>query len=174
MENDNEKLVEINYQPYTKIKYLFSVAELKFFELLKEIIGDNYYIFPKVRICDIIEPKNKSDYSTFNRIKSKHVDFLLCTKNPITSKIIIELDDKSHNAPSRQSRDKFVDEIFANAEIPIVHINVQYSYNKEVITKKLQEAYKTKYVIKEEEKTSTKSPGCGLVLILILIIIAII
>lgn len=174
MENSNEKLVEINYQPYIKRRYLFSVAELKFFELLKEIIGDNYYIFPKVRICDIIEPKNKSDYSNFNRIKSKHVDFLLCTKNPITSKIIIELDDRSHNAPSRQSRDKFVDEIFANAEIPIVHINVQYSYNKEVITKKLQEAYRTKYVVKEKEKISNKASGCGLILVLILIIIAMI
>lgn len=174
MENNNEKLVEINYQPYTKKRYLFSVAELKFFELLKEIIGDNYYIFPKVRICDIIEPKNKGDYSNFNRIKSKHVDFLLCTKNLITSKIIIELDDKSHNAPSRQDRDKFVDEIFANAEIPIVHIKVQYAYNKEDVTQKLQEAYRTRYIIKEKEKTPNKAPGCGLVLLLILIIIAII
>lgn len=174
MENKDEKLVEVNYQPYIKRRYLFSVAELKFFELLKEIIGDNYYIFPKVRICDIIEPKNKGDYSNFNRIKSKHVDFLLCTKNPITSKIIIELDDKSHDAPSRQDRDKFVDEIFANAEIPIVHIKVQYAYNKEDITQKLQEAYQTRYVIKEKEKTPNKAPGCGLALILILIIIAII
>jgi hypothetical protein len=174
MENNNEKLVEVNYQPYTKRRYLFSVSELKFFELLKEIIGDNYYIFPKVRICDIIEPKNKGDYSNFNRIKSKHVDFLLCAKNPISSKIIIELDDKSHDAPSRQNRDKFVDEIFANAEIPIVHIKVQYAYNKEDITQKLQEAYRTRYVIKEKEKTPNKAPGCGLALIFILIIIAII
>lgn len=174
MENNNEKLVEINYQPYTKRKYLFSVPELKFFELLKEIIGDNYYIFPKVRICDIIEPKNKSDYSNFNRIKSKHVDFLLCTKNPITSKIIIELDDSSHNAPRRQTRDRFVDEIFANSEIPIVHIKTQDAHSKESVTKQLQEAYRTKYVIKEKEKTPNKAPGCGLALILILIIIAII
>lgn len=174
MENSNEKLIEVNYQPYVKRKYLFSVAELKFFKLLKEIIGDNYYIFPKVRICDIVEPKNKGDYSNFNRIKSKHVDFLLCTKNPITSKIIIELDDRSHNIQSRQDRDKFIDEVFANAEIPTIHIKVQYEYNKEDIIQKLQEAYQTKYVAKEEEKTPIKAPGCGLVLVLILIIIAII
>lgn len=176
MENSEEKLVEINFQPYKKKRYFFSVAELKFYELLKEIIGDHYFIYPKVRICDIIEATGKNNYSDFNRIKSKHVDYLICSKNPITSKIIIELDDKSHNTPKRQDRDKFVDEIFANSEIPIVHIRVQYSYSKEEITKKLQEAYHTKYVIKKEKaKELNKAPGCGgLALILILIIIAII
>jgi very-short-patch-repair endonuclease len=173
--NTNEKLVEINYQPYAKKRYFFTVAELKFHELLKGIIGDNYYIFPKVRICDIIEPRNKGKYADFNRIKSKHVDFLICTKDPITSKIIVELDDRSHNAPTRQERDSFVDEIFANSGIPIVHIKVQYEYNKEEVTSRILEAYKTKYVVKEKEKASSKSTGCGgLALILILIIIAII
>lgn len=168
MESNNEKLIEINYQPYTKKRYFFSVAELKFYELLKEIIGDNYFIYPKVRICDIIEQTNKGNYTDFNKIKSKHVDFLLCTKNPITSKIIVELDDSSHNAPSRQSRDAFVNEIFANSGIPIVHIKTQYEYRKDDIIKKLQEAYKTKYIVKKEDKKITsKNPGCGLALVLI-------
>jgi len=173
--NTNEKLVEVNYQPYEKKRYFFTVTELKFHELLKGIIGDNYYIFPKVRICDIIEPKNKGKYADFNRIKSKHVDFLICTKDPITSKIIVELDDRSHNVPIRQERDGFVDEIFANSGIPIVHIKVQYEYNKEEVTKRILEAYKTKYIVKEKDIMPSKSSGCGgLALILILIIIVII
>ena len=151
------------------------MAELKFFELLKDIIGSNYYIFPKVRICDIIEQKNKGKYADFNRIKSKHVDFLICTKDPIASKIIIELDDRSHDTPTRRERDNFVDEIFANSKIPIVHIRVQYTYDKEEITNKILEAYKTKYVVTKKEEIVEKSTGCGgLALILIIIIIAII
>lgn len=168
----NEKLVEVNYQPYNKKRYFFSVPELKFFEFLKEIIGSNYYIFPKVRICDIIEPKNKGKYVDFNRIKSKHVDFLICTKDPITSKIIVELDDKSHDTLARQERDNFVDEIFANSEIPIVHIRTQYEYNKEEVTKKILEAYKTRYSVKKKEEIVNRSTGCGgLVLIIFIIII---
>jgi very-short-patch-repair endonuclease len=170
--NPNEKIVEIDYQPYVKKPYFFSVAELKFYELLKEIIGDNYYIYPKVRICDIIKPENKGNYSDFNRIKSKHVDFLLCTKNPITSKIIIELDDSTHNYQSRQDRDNFVDEIFANSGIPIVHIRVQYKYNKGEITNQLKEAYKIKYSVKEKSDSSfTKlNRGCGNLFLLFIII----
>jgi len=168
MENNEEKLVEVGYQPYEKRNYFFSVAELKFYELLKEIIGDNYYIFPKVRICDIIQGKDKKSYTDFNRIKSKHVDFLICTKNPITSKIIVELDDKSHNHPSRQKRDDFVDEIFANSGIPIVHIKVNYGYSKDEVIKKLQEAYKTKYIVKADGEEPNKKPGCGLLLIFII------
>lgn len=88
---------------------------------------------------------------------------MLCTKDPITSKIIIELDDKSHSHRLDKVEISLLDgNIAANAEIPIVHINVQYSYNKEVITKKLQEAYKTKYVIKEEEKRRLNHPLPGL------------
>lgn len=167
---DGENLIEIDYRPYVKRKYFFSVAELKFFELLKEIIGENYYIFPKVRICDIIQAKDKSSYSDFNKIKSKHVDYLICTKEPITAKIVVELDDKSHNSNARQIRDSFVDDIFANSGIPIVHIKVQYSYKKEDLIKKIQKAYRTKYVIKKKVENQNKSTGCGLLVIIVIAI----
>jgi very-short-patch-repair endonuclease len=168
-----EDIKEVGYQPYAKKNYFFSVSELRFYELLKEITDNHYYVFPKVRICDIIQTKENGNYSNFNRIKSKHVDFLICTKDPITSKIIIELDDKSHNQPKRQDRDDFVDEIFANAGIPIVHIKVQYEYNKDEIAEKLKRAYKTKYLVKEESATPVTewSRGCGNLYFLFIIII---
>lgn len=180
MNTNNKNLVEVNFQPYKKKSYFFSVAELRFYETLRGIIGDNYFIYPKVRMCDIIEATGKDKFFNFNRIKSKHVDFLICTKSPIISNIVIELDDKSHDAPKRQARDSFVDEIFANAGIPIVHVKAQSFYNKEEVTRQLQKAYETSYIIKKEleedlEKKPNKSPGCsGIFIILILLIICII
>lgn len=64
-----DKVIEIQIQPYKKISYFFSLTELRFFKILKEIIGDNYYIFPKVRVCDIVSSKDKKSYSQFNRIR---------------------------------------------------------------------------------------------------------
>lgn len=165
-----EEVIEIEPQPYKKRSYFFSVAELKFFEVLKEIIGDNYYIFPKVRICDIVSSKDKRSYAQFNRIKSKHVDFLICTKNPITPKIVVELDDSSHNYQSRIKRDKFVDGVFASSEIPIVHVKVKSFYDKEFLIKELQKAYKTKYVFVKKDETSQGRRGCSLFLVLVLLI----
>jgi very-short-patch-repair endonuclease len=169
LEDVSEKTIEIKSQPYKKRKYFFSVAELKFFEILKEVIRDNYYIFPKVRICDIVNSENKNKYSQFNKIKSKHVDFLVCTKDPIVSKMIIELDDSSHNSKSRIERDTFIDEVFANSRIPIVHINVKKFYNKKLLKKEIQDAYKTKYVFKEGNNSSNRE-SCSFLLIFILLI----
>ena len=169
-ENVSEEVIEINSQPYKKRSYFFSVAELKFFEVLKEIIGDNYYIFPKVRICDIVSSKDKGNYAQFNRIKSKHVDFLICTKNPITSKIVIELDDSSHNNQSRIKRDKFVDEVFTSSQIPIVHVKVKSFYNKDVLIKEIQKAYKTKYRLVKKDENLKSGEGCSLFLVMLLLI----
>lgn len=159
MENSNEiqeeNLIEVNYQPYIKKNYFFSVAEVKFYDLLKEILGDKYLIFPKVRISDLVQPKyGKEKYIYFNKIKSKHVDFLVCDKNPVKSKVIIELDDSSHDKRNRQERDEFVDEVFANVGIPIAHVRVRQEYKKEEIIKQIQEACKIKYVIKSEDDGS--------------------
>lgn len=172
-----EEIIEIEFQPYNKREYFFSVAELKFFGVLKEVIGDNYYIFPKVRICDIVNSKEKGNYAQFNRIKSKHVDFLICTKNPIKAKIVIELDDSSHNYQSRIKRDKFVDGVFASAGIPIVHVKVKSFYDKEALIKELQKAYRTRYVFVDKDKLSQSKigeskdfKGCSFVFVLIFFI----
>lgn len=170
LEDIPEKIVELNSQPYKKKKYFFSVAELKFFEILKEIIGDNYYIFPKVRICDIVNSEDKNNYSQFNKIKSKHVDFLICTKDPIASKIVVELDDSSHDRESRIKRDRFVDEVFASSGIPIVHIRAKSFYDKEILIKELQKAYKTKYVFIEKNSNSQGIESCSLLFVLVILV----
>ena len=148
MNKNNTESIEVNYQPYTKKKYFFSLAEVKFYDLLKEILQDQYLLFAKVRICDLVQPEyRKNSYAEFNRIKSKHVDFLICDKDPITPKMVIELDDSSHDSLSRQERDDFVDEVFANAGLPIIHIRTRYEYNKEEIIKQIQDSYNTTYKI---------------------------
>lgn len=143
---------EIKYQPYIKKGGLLSHSELKLYKILKNLLGDKYELSSKVRIPDIIQVKSgDSAYFSFNRIRAKHVDFLICYKDTMKPKLAIELDGSSHNRPDRQERDKFVDEVFANAGIPITHIKVKHEYNEEEIIKQLQQADKIKYVIKQKE-----------------------
>lgn len=58
--------------------------------------------------------------SYFNKVQAKHVDFVLCDKKMV-ARIIIELDDSSHNRPDRQARDSFVDEILENVGYKVIH-----------------------------------------------------
>lgn len=114
-------------KPQTQYKAkgaIFTKNEFPFFmELNKAIEQKELAIFPKVRLADIIEPKNHdSTWQThFNKICSKHVDFLLCDTKTYTPKLIIELDDKSHDRTDRQERDAFVDQALGQAGIPIIH-----------------------------------------------------
>lgn len=64
----------------------------------------------------------KSFYQYFDRIKAKHVDFILADKNTLDTLLVIELDDNSHIETDRIKRDIFVDSALKSAGIPIIHI----------------------------------------------------
>lgn len=126
--------IKIAKFPYLKKEYLMSEAEKKFFFVLQEILGNDYLIFSKVRMTDLLYlPKmsNSSFYHYFNKIQAKHVDFLICDKENIKPLLAIELDDSSHLKVDRILRDKLVDKIFESASFSIIHITASASYDKE-------------------------------------------
>lgn len=109
---------------YKAKEYFLSKNELNFYQSLQKAIeSSDLVIFSKVRLADIIEPKvhDSTWQAHFNKICSKHVDFLLCDTKTYTPKLIIELDDKSHDRADRQERDSFVDQALGQAGIPIIH-----------------------------------------------------
>ncbi|OQB15892.1 MAG: hypothetical protein BWY15_00018 [Firmicutes bacterium ADurb.Bin193] len=125
--SESEVKKDITY-PY-KRKFLFTKPEYSFYWKLKEY-ADKYgmIIFPKIRMADIVEStlKDRSEWqSAFNKINSKHVDFVLCDGN-LHIKTIIELDDYTHERQNRKERDAFVDKAFESAGIRIVHIKGSY------------------------------------------------
>jgi hypothetical protein len=122
--------------PYIKKEYLLSEAEKKFYFVLAEILGNDYLIFSKVRMVDLLYlPKmsNSDFYYYQNKIQSKHVDFIICDKENIKPLLAIELDDSSHLKTDRFLRDILVDKIFENAKLPILHIKASGNYDKEIL-----------------------------------------
>ncbi len=128
---------------YKKKDYIFSKAEYQFFKALHSAIEDkNYYVFSKVRLADLlyIPKESESKAIHWNKIKSKHVDFVLCDKNNYTPLLIIELDDSSHKKDNRKERDIFVDKAFSSANLPIIHIPVNFSYDINNLKNKIENA----------------------------------
>ena len=131
---DEEKL------PYKKKSYFFTLNERKFYEILKEVAKElNYELFSKVRWADIIysDRKGKEWMSAWGKIKSKHVDFLLCDRENYSPKIIIELDDHTHLKQERVIRDDFQTETFITAGLKVVRFRPQEDYSKEEIKSKV-------------------------------------
>ena len=75
--------------------------------------------------------------SAFNRIKSKHVDFVACDPDTLDIMFVIELDDRSHEREDRSERDEFVDAALEDSGVPIVRFPVRKSYSAQEIRSKL-------------------------------------
>lgn len=123
--NEEKPVSSVGSNDYQK-KYLLTKYEWKNYQTLKNYAaGKGLIICPKIRLADLVEPKkgkSKSEWQTlFNRIKSKHVDFVLCDQD-MHVKLIIELDDSSHSREDRQKRDTFVDTVLTGAGYQVVHV----------------------------------------------------
>jgi hypothetical protein len=77
---------------------------------------------------------SRSAYQTaFNRIQSKHLDFVVCGPSDLSIQFAVELDDSSHNKPSRQNRDAFLEQALAASEIPLFRFPVKKAYTFEEV-----------------------------------------
>jgi hypothetical protein len=74
-----------------------------------------------------------------NKIDRKHVDFLLC--EPKTFKLLlgVELDDASHQRAKRVARDRFVDEVFERAGLPLLRVLAKRNYDPESLSRMIGE-----------------------------------
>jgi hypothetical protein len=112
---------------------LFSSTELAFYEALKQA-SPNYLIAPKVRLWDVFEVSSRDPLA--NKIRSKHVDFVLCDSQGHFV-MAIELDDRSHRREDRQRRDEFVNDLFKQAQLPLLRFETQRHYSAQQIAQVL-------------------------------------
>lgn len=113
-----------------KIKYPYIAAslltknELNFYYSLKPIAKKyGLEVFTKVRLADVGNVEkglNSGEFqSAFNRIQSKHIDFLL-TDGALTTRCAIELDDSSHDRERAKKNDDFKNKFFEVIKIPLI------------------------------------------------------
>ena len=126
---------------FESLKALMSPGELKFFRALEAAVGSDYRVFSKVRLADVVQPAKTGDkrawYAAFGVIKSKHVDFVVCDPDTLEFRLVVELDDKSHDRSDRAERDQKVDDILAQANLPILHFPAKAAYSAEEIRGKI-------------------------------------
>jgi len=117
--------------PYFKKRYFVSEAELSFFKVLEQAIENKYYIFPQVRISDLVYVKtNKEEYQRYhNKINKKSVDFVIVEKSNLNPLLAIELDDRSHDNKKRIERDDFVKNVFKEVGLPLLRIKCAATYD---------------------------------------------
>lgn len=112
--------------PYKLTQRIFSPKEGYFYRDVRPIADKlGLLVFTKMRLADLLEvPKGQQDYMKwFNRIKAKHIDFILVDRD-YHIRLLVEVDDPTHNRPDRQARDEEVDEIFRQQGMEVLHLRV--------------------------------------------------
>jgi very-short-patch-repair endonuclease len=121
--------------PYRAKKYFFSRSEQEFLRSLNESIDrQEYTVFPKVRLADFIEVTATGiEYQgALNRIKSKHVDFVIWNVLEGKIAIVIELDGKSHQSEKMIARDAFVEKLYKQIGIKLIRVSVGTNFVNEI------------------------------------------
>lgn len=126
--------------PYQRRDRLMTEAEGSFFQVLDLALpADQYRLFGKVRVEDLISVKTGLEWQTRqsfrNRIKSRHIDIVIVECKTFRPVWAIELDDKSHGSAKRQERDAFLDSAFEAAGLPLVRFKAKRSYTTADIRK---------------------------------------
>ncbi|EAA6843022.1 hypothetical protein DRX19_18670 [Salmonella enterica subsp. enterica] len=115
----------INSVDYVRKNFLTD-RERKFFERVILSVSIEYFVFPQVRLVDIITPsvsrsKNSSLYfKLFRSLSQYSVDFIIVRKSDYHVVCVIELDDSTHNRADRIKRDLKVNAALESADIFIL------------------------------------------------------
>jgi len=125
--------------PYRRRDDFLSPAELSYYKVLTSVLGPRAVVLAKVRLADILYvPRSGESMRYFNRIAQRHVDFLLCESSDMRPVLVIELDDASHDRPTRRGQDAFLDEALRVAEVPILRVKPRREYSREDVIAQLE------------------------------------
>lgn len=150
--------------PYELQGPLFTPAERSFLCVLNSVLKDDVDVLGKVRVADILKPTkglSRSDWQkAFNKISSKHFDFVLCNKADLSVLCVIELNDKSHNSKKRKERDAFLEKSCEAALLPLIQIPAKAGYSLDEIKKQLS-PYVPSLQVGQLEGKSKECPKCA-------------
>lgn len=116
---------------------LLTDPEIAFYKVLREILPPEKSITCKCRLEDIMSVEKGSNRTGFrNRIKCRHVDFVIFTPENGYTNYAIELDDSSHEKTKED--DEFKNNLFQKIKMPLIRIKVRAKYNPDELKKTIE------------------------------------
>lgn len=115
-------------------KKLMTPTEIKFFHAIKNATPKGFVALPQINLATII---NRVDEHKYQNELFRNIDFVIfdLETNPI---ILIEINDNSHKEKDRWIRDKKVETICNEANLPIITLWTDYGINPEYIKNRIE------------------------------------
>lgn len=131
---------------YNRKNFFLTRAEHECYDALVEAVGTEYRIFAQVHLPTLVDHtvRGQDWRAALAHINRKSVDFVLCDRAYLSPKLAIELDDKSHERPDRQERDREVERILREAGVPLLRLENRGSFSPSELTQKIKETLNSK------------------------------
>lgn len=118
---------------YCRGRFL-SANEKEFLAKLDRVVGAQYRIFAQVRLADLVDVEGCEDrqarFEAMKAVFGKSVDFVVCDRSTLNPVLILEVDDRSHNASDRRSRDALVNRVCEEAGLRLVRVRARMAYSE--------------------------------------------
>jgi len=127
---NDDIFIEDDSVVYRRREFL-SNAEMKFFQVLRQVCDSDYYVAPKVGLWALVQGE-KTEYGNergWAKISQKHLDFVLLNPRLMKPVLVVELDDSSHLNPERREKDVEKDAILRQVNIPVSRVTARASYD---------------------------------------------
>ncbi len=121
---------------YRKKDYIMTRREADFFKRLERVFGQKFYIFPQVHLDAVLDYRVKGQgwKGALSKIQRKSLDYAVYSREDMTLKFAIELDDPTHDRSSRIDRDQLVDRLFKEAGIKLIRFrNIDKLSDQEIV-----------------------------------------
>jgi len=126
-----------NPYPFSKKQSIYSTTERSFYKMLEAAVGTEYKILTRVKLTDIIEPREstaaKTRRSALLKANAKSVDFVLCDKKTMAVSGVVDLVNNGNKDGHRAKTDWFVNGALEAAGIPHIRIKIKTGYKTEDI-----------------------------------------
>src|SRR6266700_6513733 len=134
---------------YGRKAFFMNRAEHEFFDVLNEVVGSGYYVFPQVHLSTVLEHRIKGQdwRAAYRRINGKSVDFVICDKAYIKPLLAIELDGRSHDIEAVRQRDADVEHIFEKADLRLLRFANHGNPDREEVKRRVSEASSKKVLL---------------------------
>ena len=121
--------------------YFFNTSEKTFYQTLKITLKNEYEIFSKVKLIDLLNIDTNKEYWKYKgKVAQQHIDFILCDPKELKIKLAIELDGNSHDSKKQKKKDEFKDEVLETINIPILRIRTKQSYDPKRLYEQIKNA----------------------------------
>ena len=117
-------------EPYSLRVSVLTSGERAFFEVLRGVLPDEYSIFLKVRLGDLVNVTYGagSRQAAYAQVCSKSLDFVICN-TALSPVVAINLVDGSLGRNATQTRES-IERVLAKVALPIEHIPLRPSYDE--------------------------------------------